>query len=345
MLRFRDQPAASPMTHAARILASAARDPCAVIRELGGDPGAVMRAAGIDPAAVEGPEGAVPLAAYVALGQEAAARLRAPHFGHLAGWRFDIANLGEAGEAALRAPRLGAALRLLSAAFDAVQGQSELRLDVSADAARLSYRILDPAIWPRDQDAELTLGVLAGLLGRVAGPGWRPASLEFEHGPNGSEARACAARGPARWRAEANAIVFSPRLLDLPMPEADASAFQPLALRLGEAARRIEAATPLTLRVRVAIFRRLGRGATDQAAIGRALGLSERTLRRRLEAEGAAFHDLLWECREALARRLLAGGFSTAEAAERLGYSEASAFERAFRRRAGAGPAAFRRPV
>jgi AraC-like DNA-binding protein len=72
------------------------------------------------------------------------------------------------------------------------------------------------------------------------------------------------------------------------------------------------------------------------------LGLSARTLRRRLEAEGTSFQRLLDETRFALAEAYLARGpVSTPELAFMLGFSEASAFHRAFRRWTGTTPGAY----
>ena len=71
---------------------------------------------------------------------------------------------------------------------------------------------------------------------------------------------------------------------------------------------------------------------------------SERTLQRRLKAEGHTFAALLDEVRETLAKRyLLEPSLATSEVAFLLGYSEPSAFHRAFKRWAGESPTEYRR--
>ncbi len=68
------------------------------------------------------------------------------------------------------------------------------------------------------------------------------------------------------------------------------------------------------------------------ADVARDLGLSERTLQRRITEEGKTFRDLLVEARQELGRRLLAD--PTAEIEEvacLLGYQDTSSFYRAFR--------------
>ena len=82
---------------------------------------------------------------------------------------------------------------------------------------------------------------------------------------------------------------------------------------------------------------------TDVAA---GIGLSTRTLRRRLAAEGASYQGVLDEVRESLAERMLATGRLTVEdVAQRLGYAEASSFIHAFRRWKGTTPAAYVREL
>jgi AraC-like DNA-binding protein len=82
-------------------------------------------------------------------------------------------------------------------------------------------------------------------------------------------------------------------------------------------------------------------GAADTAS---ALGLSERSLRRKLQAEGANYRSLLEQVRLEKSRELLADARLPVEKiAQRLGYSEPAAFIHAFKRWTGASPAAFRR--
>lgn len=77
--------------------------------------------------------------------------------------------------------------------------------------------------------------------------------------------------------------------------------------------------------------------------VARALGLSERSLRRQLADEGHNFRDLLADARHGRARHLLSQTTLPVEAiAQQLGYAEAAAFIRAFQRWQGMTPARFR---
>jgi AraC-like DNA-binding protein len=76
----------------------------------------------------------------------------------------------------------------------------------------------------------------------------------------------------------------------------------------------------------------------------RALGLSARTLKRRLDEEGTSFSAILDEQRRARALLLLRSPeLSVDTIAERVGYSDIANFTRAFRRWTGTTPTAFRR--
>jgi AraC-like DNA-binding protein len=85
--------------------------------------------------------------------------------------------------------------------------------------------------------------------------------------------------------------------------------------------------------VRRALGSRIASGETRMSSIARQLGMSERTLQRRLAEEGASYQELLEEVRKAAAGRYLEESpLAIGEIAYLLGYSEPAAFHRAFRR-------------
>lgn len=96
-------------------------------------------------------------------------------------------------------------------------------------------------------------------------------------------------------------------------------------------------------RLRHLIAEALQNGVPELPALARSLGMSERSLRRRLDELGTSFRDVLDAVRKELAlnhvkdRRL-----SLSEVAFLLGFSEPSTFHRAFKRWTGDTPAAFR---
>jgi len=97
--------------------------------------------------------------------------------------------------------------------------------------------------------------------------------------------------------------------------------------------------TGLPQDVRVLIAQQLPTG-TSSIRVAAALGLSERTLRRRLAAEGLRFQPLLDDVRRSLAEAMLAGPSTlpVEEIAVRLGYAGATSFIHAHRRWTGSTP-------
>jgi len=88
---------------------------------------------------------------------------------------------------------------------------------------------------------------------------------------------------------------------------------------------------------------RLSEGPPRAADMAREMGMSERTLHRRLASDGMSFQSILEQARRQLAEGLLVqSDHSIAEIAFLTGYSEQSAFTRAFKRWVDQTPAAFR---
>jgi AraC-like DNA-binding protein len=86
----------------------------------------------------------------------------------------------------------------------------------------------------------------------------------------------------------------------------------------------------------------LPHGTASAPEIARRLGLSHRTLARRLADEGLSFSQVLHELKLDLAKRYLREGLSVSRIAWLLGYQEVSAFTHAFKRWTGKSPAQFR---
>jgi AraC-like DNA-binding protein len=77
--------------------------------------------------------------------------------------------------------------------------------------------------------------------------------------------------------------------------------------------------------------------------VARSLGISVRSLRRRLDEEGVSYTSLLNEARATLAKRMLDDpGRSIYETAYAMGFSDPSAFHRAFKRWTGMTPTQYR---
>ena len=99
----------------------------------------------------------------------------------------------------------------------------------------------------------------------------------------------------------------------------------------------------IRLRVSEEIIRRLPQGEPLREEVAASLALSDRTLQRRLHAEGTSFQDLLNEARRELARKYLADPrYALGQVAYMLGFADQSNFFRACRRWFGVAPGQYR---
>jgi AraC-like DNA-binding protein len=143
---------------------------------------------------------------------------------------------------------------------------------------------------------------------------------------------------PTAYDAARARVTLPAAYLSAELPRAN-PAVQALAAELcADLAERRRDRSPLAQQVRVLLTQRI-RFDPSAGGVAAALGISERTLRRRLAAEGTGFQALLDQVRISLASRLLGTGSLTVdEVAARLGYAESASFIHAHRRWLGTTP-------
>lgn len=146
------------------------------------------------------------------------------------------------------------------------------------------------------------------------------------------------------WGARRAVLALAPEGWQRPLRRADPylhSTLQQVAQRL-QLGRPGGSALEAALRSRLRVLLPVGQATPAQVAP--LLGWSERTLHRRLAAEGVSFKRVLQQLREEEALRLVADpGCALAEVAARLGYAEQTSFTRVFRQWTGLTPGAWRR--
>lgn len=264
----------------------------------------------------------------------------------MSGERIDMHLLGDLGALVLSKTTLGEALKALANGFAVVQSNTDIHVTIDGDEAHVVYRLLDPRIWPRRADAELTLGLIAGLCDHFVPR--RDALLDvcFEHQTDRDPRHLAKWLGcTPRFGQEENRLTLSTRALSqrrrdpIPVPPVE-NRWKLIETALIEQRR----ATPVSHRVRELILSQIGRQAINQQAVATQLGMSERSLRRSLATEGAPFHDILEECRRMHGFALLVrSDRQLSEIALLLGYSDQTAFSRAFSRWYGVPPRELRR--
>lgn len=222
-----------------------------------------------------------------------------------------------------------------------------LSLRISGNSASFEADWKDPGFSRYHRRTEFLLFAAIGRMRALTQTCLHPIEMRFQH-EVGQHAEAFAKIGgfPVTFGAERLEIILSLPSLEIPIPTYDPSLRAHL-LEYGErllAERRYPKQKTRAL-VEGLITRSMpGRiiPANDAAA---QLGLSPRTLARRLTDEGVSYREIVEDLRCDLAQTFIKNGMTLAEIAYSLGYSDQAAFSTAFKRWTGQAPSAFRKRV
>lgn len=179
------------------------------------------------------------------------------------------------------------------------------------------------------------------LRARAAAGAFRVRALRLMH-ESASAEYAAVFEAPVSFGAADDALEVESAELDRLLGTADAVAANALE---AEAVRMSEALAPkdtFLAGVRATILRGLREPNNGLPELARDLGVSERTVQRRLEAYGTSLRELVDDVRKETAMRLLRDGASPTTVAFEIGFARPQAFHKAFVRWTGTTPGAFR---
>lgn len=330
-----------------QIAAAAIQPLLAAVSGRGADPARFCAETGVDPAAAGNPETRIPLRRLDAIWNRGAALTRDPHIGLHLGETVSAETFGLLSYLGASCPTWGDGLRKVCGYFRLFSEGSAYHLTVADGRAVLTATQDATTAEPVRQRVEFTIAVMHGYGRRLIAGDWTTSDVFFEHDSPGEAALdehlRVFGREP-RFAAGGSGFSFPAALLDRPMVTSDPA----LAAVLDRVAVRLLADEPdptrLTHRVRGDLLR-VGLDAdVSLEAVARRLGMSPRTLQRRLRDEATSHHEVLDQLRHSVAARMLtASETGIAEVACAVGFSEPAAFHRAFKRWTGRTPADFRR--
>jgi AraC-like DNA-binding protein len=288
----------------------------------------------------------IPLRQFAAMAEDAAARLRRPYLGLELGENFALADLGPFYATFLLVGDLQSALTSLSRFQSAWQTNTTLECVRGETTSVYRYRIQDPSIWPRCQDAEFAVASFTTFIRELAKRGWRPLAVEFEHDLSGREARLQEFfKAPVYGNREVNQLIIANVDLDKPLRgHFDANTQNAVAIlerHLMEllSPPRATDTESASARVNELVGRRLGSAEVTFEAIAVQMNMSVRSLRRHLTAEGTSFREILKAHRRTAVESALHGqAVRLSGLADRLSYSDPSALSRAFKNWTGQSP-------
>jgi len=217
--------------------------------------------------------------------------------------------------------------------------ESPVWVDVHADSDPVRVEVQTLSAFGYEFEAAL---IVLRLREETAGA-FAATAVSFEHQPDDVAAFERALGCPVRTAASWNGVAVSRATCRLPMPRRDPVLRRFLESQADAMLARMPARTGLAVDVQRALASRVAAGPARMSSIARQFGMSERTLHRRLAADGVSYQELLEEARKAAAGRYLdESTLAIGEIAYLLGYSEPAAFHRAFKRWYGKTPEQFR---
>lgn len=310
----------------------------ALVRELGGDPDLLLRQAGVDPAWLENPDHPIAYLAFLSALRLGSQATSTPHFGLLLSRKQRFAMLGAVGFAVREAPNVKVAIENLNRFLPVHNQAARTTLLIERDLARWSFDVILRDAPPLEQQFDLVAGVAISLMQHLAGQDWTPLSIHLKRAtPADTRPYRQVFRCPIVFDAEFTGLVFRKEVLALAVANADQQLFRILHQYLTQ----LEARTPSDFGslVRETVALSLQDGDSSIDAVAARLGLSERTLQRRLHAAGLHYKDILVDVRRSIAQQYLRDtGVSLTRIAAILGYSGLAAFSRSFHREFGVSP-------
>lgn len=219
----------------------------------------------------------------------------------------------------------------------------ELTLHKVGEMDVLQLRSTQNALALNHRYQEFLMFALLTRIRAVAGRVLRPQALLLAHPlPYGRETFEHIAGCPVHFGAEANGIHFAQGALDAKLDTHDPALVDHLRA-LGDAKLLEQARPKMSLRGRVErmLIDALPGTFLGADEVAARLGMTRRTLVRKLTAEGTTFRDLSAALRYSLAQTYLREGFGVSETSFLLGYADQATFSAAFRKWAGTTPTAF----
>lgn len=300
----------------------------------------LLACAGLDTRALDDPDARVPQPAYLRVWREIEARTTNPFFGlHFAASQVEASTFSVVGFAARSSATFGEALarvarygRVLNDAEEitVVREESVVVVGQNPRGAELP--------WPRHK-AE---GAIANyvLRGRAwTGASFRPLSVSFQHArPRDVSEHRRVFDCPLHFGEARNELRFDPSVLELAMrdPSPDLVAYL-----THQADRRLASLGDATLLEEVgrAVREALPGGTPTISTVARRLGMSARSLQRRLAEEDTSFATVVDGIRRDLATEMLTERHvSIEEVAFLVGFADARGFRRAVERWTGRSP-------
>ncbi len=314
-------------------------------RAHGLDPAALLETVGLDSEQLEDPEGRITREQWTdvwrALEDGLGDHVLPLHIAEtLPFGAFDVMDY-----LAITSATVGAAFERVVRHFRLIHDQMRPSLTVHDDVAVYRHELIDDRVGAARYSAEFTIACMLQRFRRGSGQQFPIREVRFRHACPGDPAEyERILGGRVRFEQPHDELVLPREVLQLRLLRADPLLNEVLARHAEQLMRTLPEEATLSEIVRREIDELLVDGDPGVETVARRLGMSARTLQRRLKDEDATFGELLDETRRETAIRLLEdAAMPISEVSFLLGFSDPSAFHRAFRRWTGVTPGDVRR--
>lgn len=303
-----------------------------LLRELGARPQTVLRRAQISPSVLADPNNRLDFAQVGRLVTECVVATGCEHFGLLVGQRAGPETAGLIYELMPFTKTVRSALSAFRTHLHLHDRGGVLAItELSPTLVEVAYVIFRPNTPGAGQIGDGALAILLLVLRGLCGRAWKPGEVRIAHRrPKNAMPYRRFFKAPISFDAPRFALVVPAKLLDRKLPGANAAAEAAFEALIADA----EAAHPLSLSLRVKriVASMLVGCSPSFPQIASALGISARTLRRRLADEGTTITAILDETKAEFARQLIVETrMSIHEIAQTLHYAKPGAFSRAYK--------------
>ncbi len=322
-----------------------ARLACARLREMGKDPSIVLSKAGVTPEQARDPAIRLEVQTQIKLLQLAAEELQDEVLGFRLARSFDLREIGLVYYVIASSEHLADALRNAERYSQIMNEGVRLRFALQDRTATIALDYVNVDRHADRHQIEFWMVTLVRICRQVTDGRLAPSRLKMRH---------VRSRTPAEFRtffgrdvefgADVDAICFPAPVASLPVVGRD-DYLNDLLRRYAEEALARKPRERATVRSKVEeiVPKLLPHGGAVASEVARRIGLSSRTLSRKLGEEGTSFAEILDQLRAALAKRYLDDEtLPVSEVAWLLGYREVSSLTHAFKRWTGMTPRRFR---
>lgn len=293
----------------------------------------IFERAGLPPGLLDDPRAVILLADQFALLDAAAHELGDVAIAARVSLKAGVVGLGSYGSMVASQSRLRDAL-IVGRAMLAVAMQTATRLTLRVDGPNSywSYQLEQPPVGNRSHNEILAIGYTLGIFRHFCGPKWVPHHLATAAQLGDGLGRIGEVFDCTISRGELTEFAFPTELLEC----WNRSPLQPVSVD------QLPDVDDLSGLVRQAIISGLGEDRPSLAGTAHRLGLSARTLQRRLHEQGQSFARLRDATLKSRALEMIAGGAPMTDVTYRLGFADPSQLSRAFRRWTGEAPSKWR---